>query len=135
MIDAQQKSREFIFGHISLYVNDMDKAVEFYTKILGMKLIKRRGETKQDKAERAFLASNDGIYRIELTLPKSKENRLERLDHIAFYVKDLDNTIDWLKQQGIPIITGPIDVITSGIRIAFIKDNEGTLIELIERLE
>jgi catechol-2,3-dioxygenase len=49
MIDAQQKSREFIFGHISLYVNDMDKAVEFYTKILGMKLIKRRGETKQTK--------------------------------------------------------------------------------------
>ncbi|MEM3384990.1 MAG: VOC family protein [Nitrososphaeria archaeon] len=128
-------SKNFHFAHISLYVKDMDKAIEFYTKVLGLRLLRRRKETPQDNAERAFLASEDGPYRIELTLPKDQKAKPSTLDHIAFYVDNLEEAIKIVKTHGILIIDGPRIVPTSKIKIAFIKDCEGTLIELIEKMD
>ncbi|MGQ9781446.1 MAG: VOC family protein [Nitrososphaeria archaeon] len=124
-----------IYTHTSLYVKDMDAAVKFYTEILGMKLIRRRKETPQDNAERAFLASDDGPYRIELTQPKTSRPNTEKLDHIAFDVENLDGVLEELRQKGVTIVRGPTKVLTAPIRIAFIKDNDGIMIELIEHLD
>ncbi|MBC7092170.1 MAG: VOC family protein [Nitrososphaeria archaeon] len=128
-------SKIFHFAHISLYVKDMDVAIEFYTKVLGLKLLRRRKETVRDKAERAFLASNDNTYRVELTLPKDQKDKPDKLDHIAFYVDNMEEAVNLIKMHDVPLIDGPYDVPTSKIKVAFIKDYEGTLIELIEKID
>lgn len=135
-LDTNKRPAKIAYSHTSLYVKDMDEAVKFYTENLGMKLIRRRKETPQDHAERSFLASDDsGSYRIELTLPTTGQSSTEKLDHIAFDVENLDEVLEELKKKGVIIVREPIKVLTAPIRVAFIKDSNGIIIELIEHLE
>jgi catechol 2,3-dioxygenase-like lactoylglutathione lyase family enzyme len=56
------------------------------------------------------------------------------LDHLAFDVEDLRNTIEDLRQKGIEIIVEPFSIGASiGWKEAFVKDPNGIWIELLER--
>jgi lactoylglutathione lyase len=116
----------------------MDRSIEFYTKLLGLKLINRR-EIPQNKAEIAFLQdSKEKGSILELTFYRNQkkffqadyENRL--FDHLAFKVHDLRQTIDLMRKAKITITDEPFRLGPNGPLIAFIEDTDGMLIELIE---
>lgn len=119
--------------HTCLNVSDLDRSIEFYTHLIGLRLVSRR-EVKQNNAEIAFLQDESGAA-IELTRWRDKKNLVEgdNFDHIALAVNDVRNTIDELKANGVTIAMEPFSLSGSSSKIAFIKDPDGNWLELIEK--
>jgi lactoylglutathione lyase len=128
-----------ILVHTSIRTSNMDKSINFYTKLIGLKL-EGRHEIPQNNAEIAFLQDPNAKGSIlELTYYRTQkkfiqadyENRI--FDHLAFTVQDMQKTIDTLRKNDVTITDEPYTLSQGGSTIAFIEDPDGTLIELIER--
>jgi len=128
-----------MFVHTSIRTSNMERSIDFYTRLMGLKLLNRR-EIPQNNAEIAFLQDPEGKgSKLELTLYRNQkrfeqpeyEDRL--FDHLAFEIKDMNQTITFLRKEKITITDEPFKLSPTGPLIAFIEDPDGTLIELIER--
>lgn len=128
-----------MFTHTSIRSSDMDRSIDFYTRVIGLKLLSRR-EIPQNNAEIVFLQDPEGKgAKLELTLYRNQkkfiqadyENRL--FDHLAFEIKNMDDMISVMRREKVTITDEPFKLTSTGPLIAFIEDPDGTLIELIER--
>ena len=128
-----------MFVHTSIRTSNMERSINFYTKLLGLKLVNRR-EIPQNNAEIAFLRNPEAKgATLELTFYRNQkkfsqpdyENRL--FDHIAFEVKNMKTTIAAMRAANVTITDEPFRLGTSGSLIAFVEDPDGTLIELIQK--
>jgi lactoylglutathione lyase len=128
-----------MFTHTSIRASNMDRSVDFYTRIMGLKLLSRR-DIPQNNAEIVFLQDPEGKgAKLELTLYRNQkkfiqadyENRL--FDHLAFEVKNMTEIISVMRREKVTITDEPFTLGPTGPLIAFIEDPDGTLIELIER--
>jgi lactoylglutathione lyase len=128
-----------MFVHTSVRTSNMERSIDFYTRVMGLKLQSRR-EIPQNNAEIAFLQDLQGKgARLELTYYRKQkqfaqaeyEDRL--FDHLAFEIGDMKKTIATLRNENITITDEPFKLGPAGPLIAFIEDPDGTLIELIER--
>jgi lactoylglutathione lyase len=128
-----------IFTHTSIRTSNIDESINFYTRLMGLKLLSRR-EIPQNDAEIAFLQDPDGRgARLELTFFRKQKNFVQAeyeervFDHIAFEIKDMEETLAVLRKSKVTISDEPYKLGPTGPVIAFIEDPDGTLIELIER--
>lgn len=128
-----------IFTHTSIRTSNIDKSINFYTRLMGLKLLSRR-EIPQNDAEIAFLQDPDGKgARLELTFFRKQKNFFQAeyeervFDHIAFEIKDMEETLSVMRKSKVTISDEPYKLGPTGPLIAFIEDPDGTLIELIER--
>jgi lactoylglutathione lyase len=128
-----------ILVHTSIRTSNMTKSIDFYTKLIGLKLLGRR-EIPQNNAEIAFLQDPKAKgSTLELTFYRKQkqfiqadyENRL--FDHLAFEIENMQKTITTMRQNKVTITDEPYTLGPGGSTIAFIEDPDGTLIELIER--
>jgi lactoylglutathione lyase len=117
----------------------MERSIDFYTRLLGLKLVSRR-EIPQNNAEIAFLRDPQGKgATLELTFYRNQkkfiqadyENRV--FDHLAFEVADMNQTINAMRNEKVTITDEPFKLSSASSLIAFVEDPDGTLIELIER--
>ena len=53
-------------------------------------------------------------------------------DHLAFEVKNMNQTIEAMRREKVTITDEPFKFSPTGSLIAFVEDSDGTLIELIE---
>lgn len=127
------------FTHTSIRTSNIDKSINFYTRLMGLKLLSRR-EIPQNDAEIAFLQDPDGKgARLELTFFRKQKNFIQAeyeervFDHIAFEIKDMEETLSVMRKSKVTISDEPYKLGPTGPVIAFIEDPDGTLIELIER--
>jgi lactoylglutathione lyase len=127
------------FIHTSIRTSNIDKSIDFYTRLMGLKLLSRR-EIPQNNAEIAFLQDPEGKgAKLELTFYRKQKKFIqadyeERLfDHIAFEVENMEQTISIMRKEKVTITDEPFRLGPAGPLIAFIEDPDGTLIELIER--
>ena len=120
------------FFYVGIRVKDLQKSVDFYTKILGMKVVERF-TVEQTNGEGVNLESENGSFRLELNYYtkdshyNTKYTVGEGLDHLAFKVDDLDKALEEAKTAGYPCI---LDVNTGSFRWAYIEDPNGIWIEL-----
>jgi lactoylglutathione lyase len=128
-----------MFVHTSIRTSNMDRSIDFYTRLLGMKLLNRR-EIERNDAEIAFLQDPEGRgARLELTCFRKQKKFIQgdyedRLfDHIAFEIKDMNKAISKLRSEKVTITDEPFRLGPTGPLLAFVEDPDGTLIELIER--
>jgi lactoylglutathione lyase len=128
-----------MFAHTSIRTSNIDKSIDFYTKLMGLKLLSRH-EISQNNAEIAFLQDPEGkSAKLELTFYKKQKKFIQAdyedrlFDHIAFEIKNMDKTISKLRNEKVMITDEPYKLGPAGPLIAFIEDPDGTLIELIER--
>jgi len=128
-----------MFTHASIRTSDMDRSIDFYTRLMGLKLVGRH-EIRQNNAEIAFLQdSNEKGAELELTFYRKQKKFIQpdyedRLfDHIAFEIKDMKQTISNMRKNKVTVTDEPFKLSPTGPMIAFIEDPDGTLIELIER--
>lgn len=117
----------------------MDKSIDFYTRLMGLKLLSKR-EIPQNNAEIAFLQDPQGKgATLELTFYRTQKKFIQAdyedrlFDHLAFEVKDMQKTINTMRKENITITDEPYRLSPTGSLIAFVEDPDGTLIELIER--
>jgi lactoylglutathione lyase len=116
----------------------MNRSIDFYTRLMGLKLLNRR-EIPKNNAEIAFLQDPQGKgAKLELTFYRNQkqfiqaEYELRLFDHLAFEIKDMKQIITTLRREKVTITDEPFRLSPTGSLIAFIEDPDGTLIELIE---
>jgi len=127
------------FTHSSIRTSNMDRSIDFYTRIVGLKLLSRR-EIPQNNAEIAFLQDPERKgAKLELTFYKNQKKFIQAdyedrlFDHLAFEVKDMEKIISIMRRKKLTITDEPFRLSPTGSLIAFVEDPDGTLIELIEK--
>ena len=124
--------------HTMLRVGDLQRSIDFYTKVLGMKLL-RTTDRPEQKYTLAFVGygTNPGHAELELTYNYG----VDRYDlgaafgHIAIGVADAYAACDRIKAAGGTVTreAGPVKGGTTVI--AFVQDPDGYKIELIQRAD
>ncbi len=120
------------FTYVGIRVADLEKSVNFYTKMLGMS-VKDRGKIERTKGETVGLVSEDGGFTLELNYYEKESPYYtqyvvgEGLDHLAFNVDDLSKALEEARSSGYEVIS---EMKADGSRWAYIKDPNGIWIEL-----
>ncbi len=122
--------------HTMLRVGDLQRSIDFYTKVMGMSLL-RTTDRPDQKYSLAFLgyASNPDQAEIELTYNYgvSEYEMGSAYGHIAIGVEDAAATCAAVTAAG-GNVTREAGPVTGGATvIAFVQDPDGYKIELIER--
>jgi len=122
--------------HTMLRVGDMQRAVDFYTRVMGMRLL-RTTDRPEQKYSLAFVGYGDeseGAV-IELTY----NHGVDRYDlgsaygHIAIEVDDAAASCERIRAGGGRVTREAGPVKGGSTVIAFVEDPDGYKIELIER--
>ena len=124
--------------HTMLRVGDLSRSIDFYTRVLGMNLL-RTTERPEQKYSLAFVGfgkgNADGQAEIELTY----NHGLHQYElgtaygHIALGVPDAYATCDAIKAAGGQVTREAGPVQGGDTIIAFVTDPDGYKIELIQR--
>lgn len=120
------------FEYVGIRVKDLSKSIDFYTRLLEMKVV-NRSRIEKTKGEIVNLQSEDGNFLLELNYydsdsPYNTEYTVgEGLDHLAFKVEDLDKALEEAKRFGHQVIQ---EVKTEKSRWVYIEDPNGIWIEL-----
>jgi lactoylglutathione lyase len=120
------------FAYVGIRVTNLQKSIDFYTKILGMK-VSGRGKIEQTKGETVGLQSEKDGFVLELNYyeknsPYYTEYHVgDGLDHLAFKVDDLDKALKEAKKAGYPTV---LEMKADGSRWVYIEDPNGIWIEL-----
>jgi lactoylglutathione lyase len=121
------------FLHAMIRVKDIDKSMDFYTKLLDMNLVRT---LKLDDCILYFLSDEDGQTQIELTANfENPENGYENgsaFGHFGFGVNSMDEFTKKLHALGYEYVYEPFYMDEAASTIAFIKDPDGNDIEIIE---
>ncbi len=122
--------------HTMLRVGDLQRAIDFYTRVMGMQLL-RTTDRPEQKYSLAFVGyeSNPAQAEIELTYNYGVDTYEMggAYGHIALGVNDIYATCEQIRAQGGNITREPGPVKGGGTLIAFITDPDGYKIELIQR--
>jgi lactoylglutathione lyase len=122
--------------HTMLRVGHLDRSIEFYTKILGMKVL-RREDYPDGKFTLAFVGYGDEKNNTVLELTHNWETASYEMGgafgHIAIEVDDAYQACEDVKKIGGKVVreAGPMKHGTTVI--AFIQDPDGYRIEFIQK--
>ncbi len=120
--------------HTMLRVGDLERSIEFYTRVLGMKLLRRK-DYPDGKFTLAFVGYGDESDHTVIELTHNWDTESYKLGdgygHIAIEVDDVHAAVDELQGRGGKVIrpAGPMNAGTT--IIAFIEDPDGYQVELI----
>ena len=124
--------------HTMLRVGNLQRSIDFYTTVLGMKLL-RISENPQYKYSLAFVGygNNPEHAQIELTYNHGVESYDlgSGYGHIALGVGDVAAACEKIKQSGGNVTREAGPVKGGSTVIAFVTDPDGYKIELIQRAE
>ncbi len=123
--------------HTMVRVKDIDEALDFYVRKLGLKEV-RRMENEQGRYTLIFLAApedeqsgiNEKAPLVELTFNWDPEDYKggRNFGHLAYEVDDIYDTCKRLMDAGVTINRPPRDG-----NMAFIKSPDGISIELLQK--
>jgi len=123
--------------HTMLRVMDLDRSVQFYTGLLGMKEL-RRSENASQRYTLVFVGYGEvsGLNEIELTHNWDQAEPYAigtAFGHLAIGVPDVSATCERLRANGVKITreAGPVKGGTTVI--AFVEDPDAYKIELVQR--
>jgi len=119
--------------HVVLTVADMQKTIDFYTRVLGMRL-ETFGEGRKALAfgDQKFNLQ-DGKSKVDI-MAVAKRPTPGSVDLCLLAATPLDQIIAELADKGVPIDTGPVRRTGArfAIRSVYIRDPDGNLIEISE---
>jgi lactoylglutathione lyase len=122
--------------HTMLRVGDLDRAIAFYTAVLGMKLL-RRNDYPGGKFTLAFVGFQDeadgAVIELTYNWGVASYDLGNAYGHIAIEVEDAYKACELVRERGGKIISeaGPMKHGTTVL--AFIEDPDGYKIEFIQR--
>lgn len=119
--------------HVMIRVKDINKSLDFYTKLLGLK---QAEILELEDCRLHYLCDEYGEVQIELTEnfqnpPEGYANG-SAFGHFAFETDSFDEFTPKLKKFGYDYVYEPFVLEGPGLKIAFIKDPDGNEIEIIE---
>ena len=124
------------FLHTMLRVGDLERSIDFYTRVLGMQLLRttHRPEQQYSLAFVGF-AGNPEQAEIELTYNHgvSSYEHGTAFGHLAIGVDDVAATCETIRANGGTVTREAGPVKGGSTIIAFVVDPDGYKIELIQR--
>ena len=122
--------------HTMLRVGDLDKSIEFYTQVMGMKLLRRR-DNEEYRYTLAFVGyqeeSEGAVLELTHNWDTSEYHLGNGYGHIALEVDDIYATCGVIEKLNGKISRAPGPVKGGKTIIAFVEDPDGYKIELIEK--
>jgi lactoylglutathione lyase len=121
--------------YIVLIVEDLDRALTFYTEVLGLTLGHRSGEYAQfdTGVTRLALYTRSAMSKT-LGMSLLKPDDAAPAFEIGFKVTDIDETFNQLVARGALPVVSPTDRFW-GQRTAYVRDPDGHLIELAQDIK
>ena len=122
--------------HTMIRVGDLERSIEFYTRVLGMKLL-RRADYPGGRFTNAFVGYDDESRAAVLELTHNWDTKSYDLGngfgHIAVEVEDAYKACELVKKQGGKVTreAGPMKHGTTVI--AFVEDPDGYKIEFVQK--
>lgn len=117
-------------NHTAMRVRDLEGAVTFYTEVLGLEYQRAQGDDP-NRPTAVFVTA------IQLMRAVDQDVGVKGvLDHIGIRVRNLDELVASLRQNGVALENDRInDRVQDGVRIrtCFFRDPEGNRVELVER--
>lgn len=119
--------------HVCIVCSNYEQAVEFYVHILGLTL--RREQYSPAKKRHKLELYLNREYLVELFIqesaPDPKQPPHTGLEHLSFFVEDVERSINDLESRGVK--TGPVALDReTGRQYAFFYDPDGTKLELYQ---
>ena len=122
--------------HTMLRVGDLQRSIDFYTRVLGMTLL-RKSENSEYKYTLAFVGYGDekdeAVIELTYNWGVSEYELGSAYGHIALEADDIYGTCDALRAAGAKITREPGPVKGGTTVIAFVEDPDGYKIELIAK--
>ncbi|WP_324003779.1 lactoylglutathione lyase [Aeromonas hydrophila] len=122
--------------HTMLRVGDLQRSIDFYTRVLGMKLL-RKSENSEYKYTLAFVGyadeKDEAVIELTYNWGVSEYELGSAYGHIALEADDIYATCEALRAAGAKITREPGPVKGGTTVIAFVEDPDGYKIELIAK--
>lgn len=127
--------------HTMIKVRDLDRALDFYTNVLGL-IETKRMEVDAERCTVVFLAANEDSEPAQFTAnfapnlellknwddPADVDYSARPFGHLGYRVDNIYETCERLMKAGFSVVRPPRD----GFK-AFVKTPEGATVELIQR--
>lgn len=113
-------------NHITIRVNDIEKAEEFYGDILGFELQRKMGKSMAVYQ----VGDEDTIVLVEAETSYDPSSRDFRVDHFGFYldsVEKVDEMAEYFREKEVTIMSGPAN--RKRGRFVFVSDPDGNMLE------
>ena len=122
--------------HTMLRVGDLDRSVAFYSKAFGMKELRRR-DVPDGKYTLSFIGfgdeENNTVIELTYNYGVGKYELGDQFGHLAIGVPDVAAACEIASKAG-GTVTRPAGPVKFGTTIiAFVKDPDGYMIELVQR--
>ncbi len=127
----------FRYLHTMIRVLDLDKSLDFYTRVLGMRLLRKK-DFPSGEFTLAFVGYGDesDTAVIELTHNWGQKEPYDLgtgYGHIAIAVPDVYKACDRVREGGGRVTREPGPMKHGGSEIAFIEDPDGYKIEFVQK--
>lgn len=133
--EANAAVDDIIFRSVGIGVSDLAKSTDFYTRVCGMKHVQTLKLDYMDENILSYPAENfargsrlvlmhwtDGSARDYKNLPIK----------VVLQVKDAKAVVDRIRAEGLEVMREPTKSKVSGNTVAFAKDPDGYMIELLQ---
>jgi lactoylglutathione lyase len=122
--------------HTMLRVTNLERSVDFYTSLMGMKELRRR-DVPDGKYTLVFVGygdeANECVIELTYNYGVDKYEIGSAFGHLAISFPDVAGACETLRKAGVKITREPGPVKFGSSVIAFIEDPDGYKIELIQR--
>ncbi len=128
--------------HIGIMTNDLEKSIQFYKDVLGFSIAMKM-EMAEAGLSVAFIEKQGSKIELMEHIGKNAPKRSKGVkialggssipvnNHISFSVDKIEETVNEFKEKRVVFDQDPIQL-EGGIKLAYIKDPDGSLIELVE---
>lgn len=128
--------------HIGIAVEDLEKAVDTYKKLLDGECYKRE-VVEDQRVETAFFRTGESKVELlgatdpESVIAKYVAKKGEGMHHVAFEVDDIHAELDRLREEGFTVLSDKPSRGADNKLVAFVhpKENHGVLVELCQSVE
>ena len=122
--------------HTMIRVGDLQRSIDFYTQVLGMKLL-RQSEYPSGRFTNTFVGYDDESKTSVLELTYNWDTKTYDMGngygHVAIEVDDAYKTCEEVKKRGGKVTREPGPMKHGTTVIAFVEDPDGYKIEFVQR--
>ena len=122
--------------HVMLRVANLKKSIDFYTQIMGMTLLRKK-EYEKGKFTLVFLGygteEKDTVLELTYNWGVTSYDMGTSFGHLAIGVNNIYETCAEIKRKGGIVTREPGPMKHGNTLLAFVKDPDGYMVELLER--
>ena len=125
--------------HFAFLVKDMDRSIEFYRDVIGLKLMSRDNSEEHGEIF-AFFELDGGNLELLQKVPPPKMDvqpdprEMAYCPHLALESGDVPGLVEEMKSKNVKLVNGPLEI-PGKVTWAYFADPDGNIIEFVQWLD